>query len=91
MQEQESLRAVKVWPHKNVKNEWRGAVGFQACDRSSYTGCAQNKGIWLQLQGQMGLKLPDKLPFPNMLMVQPLGGWAGWGKLEYLACCLWSR
>lgn len=52
-------------------------IPLQAPD-DSRIGCAQNKVIRLQLQGQMGPKSLDKTPFPNMHKVQPL---VGFGKV----------
>ena len=40
----------------------------------------EDKGIRLQLQGKMGLKPPDKMPFPDTHMVQTLRGFGRVGE-----------
>lgn len=54
----------------------------------SRIGCAQNKSIQLQFQGQKGSKSLDKMPFPNYAYGPTLSGvCGGWGN-GYLARCL---
>ena len=75
MQKWETVRAMKAWPHRKVKNEWRRAAGFQACD----TGLLQaqlhrlciEQGHLASASRANGAEPPDKLPFPNMLWSNP--------------------
>lgn len=50
--------------------------------RDKETGCAQNKGIQLQPQGQMGLKSPDKMPFLIHIWSSPRGVWRDDGNVD---------
>lgn len=84
MQQREPLRAGKAQAHRNVQTEWRRAVVFKpvtlGCTSPNAQAVHRTRGIGLRLQEQMGLKSPDKLPFPNMLMVQPFTGLGGVGE-----------
>lgn len=81
MQKQETLRVVRVGPHRNLENEWGEAVDFQACDtgllqRQLHRLCTE-QGHPASASRANGAEIPDKLPFPNMLIVRPLAG-LGW-------------
>lgn len=54
MQEQESLRAMKVWPHRNVKNEWRGAVVFKPMTGPVAQAVHRTRAFGFSFKGKWG-------------------------------------